>query len=114
MSRDYEQFPDDENGDVLWGMASRGDNLATAREVNFSVVFRTEAAAMEFAIHLLRNEQKVSFSSYDGKDGFTWQVDVHVVMPATYENITGFESLLKSDAEPLGGLNDGWGCFQQD
>lgn len=114
MSRNFDQFPDDENGDVLWGMASRGDKLQVAREVNFSVVFPSEDAALKFAVHLLRNEQKVSFSSYGGKEGFSWQVEVHPVMPATYESISAFESLLGKDAEPLGGLNDGWGCFKQE
>ena len=37
MQRDYVQYPDDENGDVLWRMLEDGDNLATPREVDFSV-----------------------------------------------------------------------------
>jgi hypothetical protein len=114
MSRDYSLFPDDENGDVLWGMASRGDKLDIPREINFSVVFPSEDEAMEFAVHLLRNDQKVSFSSYDGKDGFPWQVEVHPMMPALHETISDYENLLAADAKPLGGMNDGWGCFAQE
>jgi hypothetical protein len=29
------------------------------------------------------------------------------------ETITEFELLLQSKASPLGGRNDGWGCFEQ-
>ena len=30
MSRDYQQFPDDDNGNVLWQMAEDGDDLTVA------------------------------------------------------------------------------------
>ena len=73
-------------------MASDGDKLDTPREIDFSVVFPSEESAIEFAVHLLRNEQKVSFSAYDGKSWFPWQVQVHPVMPARHKNITGFKS----------------------
>lgn len=47
MARNYEQFPDDENGDVLWDMAQDGDDLTKPREVDFSVIFPTEKAENE-------------------------------------------------------------------
>lgn len=114
MHRDFSDFPDDENGNILWGMAKDGDKLQVPREVNFSVVFPSEQSAMTFAVHLLRNGQKVSCSEYDGKKGFSWQVEAHPVMAATYENISGYEQLLGDDAKSLGGINDGWGCFSQE
>lgn len=114
MQRDYTTFPDDENGDVLWEMAANGDKLDIARDINFSLVFPSEESAIKFALHLLRNQQKVSFSSYEGKEGYPWQVEVHPFMPATHENISGFEALLGNDAQLLGGINDGWGCFSQE
>lgn len=54
--------------------------------MNFSVIFLSEDTALKFAVHLLRNGQKVSFGPY----------------------------LLARDSEPLGGQNDGWGCFAQE
>jgi 23S rRNA U2552 (ribose-2'-O)-methylase RlmE/FtsJ len=68
MIRDLRQFPDDENGDVLWNMHSDGDNLTTPREVDFSVIFPNEEAALQFSVHMLKNEQKVSFKAYEGHD----------------------------------------------
>lgn len=111
MNRDYVQCPDDENGDVLWRMRQDGDNLDKRREIDFSVIFPSEVAALKFAEHLLRNQQKVSFSPYEGNAKLPWQVQVHAVMLPTHKAITKFEELLAADAKPLGGRNDGWGCF---
>jgi hypothetical protein len=114
MKRDYAQFPDDENGDVLWRMRDHGDNLAKPREIDFSVIFPTEEAALRFAVHLLRNDQKVSFSEYEEHDELPWQVQVHPFMEPTHENITAFENQLGEDAAEFGGRNDGWGSMAQD
>jgi hypothetical protein len=59
MKRDYAKYLDDENGDVLWQMLQHGDDLSKPREIDFSVIFPTEDAALEFAVVLLRHEQKV-------------------------------------------------------
>jgi hypothetical protein len=46
MQRDYGRFPNDENGDVPWRMLEGGDNLSKPREIDFSVIFPTEGAAL--------------------------------------------------------------------
>lgn len=107
-------FPDDENGDVLRQMAEQGDDLSVAREIDFSVIFPTEEAALQFAVLLLRNGQKVSFSEYEEDEERPWEVQAHPFMVPTHDNISGYESLLASEAESLGGLNDGWGCVVQE
>jgi hypothetical protein len=113
MKRDPLQFPNDENGDTLWRMTEEGDDLSIPREVDFSVIFPNEDSALQFAVHLLRNEQKVSFGPYEGSPSMPWQVQAHATMLPTYENISGFEALLERDSAALGGRNDGWGCFSQ-
>lgn len=114
MRRDFSRFPDDENGDVLWRMARNGDNLAKSREIDFSVIFPTEDAALDFAVQLLRNDLKVSFAAYDGNEELPWQVQVHVCMEPTHANITDFENQLAEGAAELGGRNDGWGSLAQE
>ncbi|WP_313344456.1 ribonuclease E inhibitor RraB [Stenotrophomonas sp.] len=114
MSRDPALYPDDENGDVLWKMLQDGDDLSVAREVDFAVIFPDEDAALRFSVHLLRNEQKVSFSAYEGNDDFPWQVLAHPLMVPTHGNISGFEALLESEAARFEGRIDGWGCMVQD
>jgi len=113
MARDYTQFPADENGDALWHMAESGDNLDKPREVDFAIIFPTETAALEFAVQLLRDGQKVSFGPYDGDSEHPWQVYAHRVLLPTHAAITAIETDLCRSAEPLGGRNDGWGCLDQ-
>ena len=60
MSRDYQQFPDDENGNVLWQMFQDGDDLTEAHEIEFSIAFNEESQADRCALHLLKEEQKIS------------------------------------------------------
>jgi len=114
MARDDARFPAYDNGDVLWRMAEAGDDLGKPREVDFAVIFRTEPAAFQFAVHLLRNGEKVSFGPYEGDPDRPWQVYVHRVLLPTHAAITGVENDLARAAEPLGGCNDGWGCLAQD
>ena len=114
MNRDNEQFPDDENGDVLWRMVSNGDNLSKSREVDFPVIFPTEDAALKFAVQLLRNGEKVTFGPYESNAYFPWQVEVRPVLLPTHEIITKYENLLAKESEAYGGVNDGWGSYAQD
>ncbi|WP_430392179.1 ribonuclease E inhibitor RraB [Dyella sp. 20L07] len=107
-------FPDDENGQVLRQMAAQGDDLSVPREIDFSVIFPSEDAALKFAVVLLQNGQKVSFSEYEEHDELPWQVEAHPFMVPTHENISGYEGVLASEAAPFGGQNDGWGCEVQE
>ena len=45
MQRDLSALPRDEDGDLLWEMRLAGDDLTTARNVNFCVLFETEPNA---------------------------------------------------------------------
>jgi Regulator of ribonuclease activity B len=42
MKRDYAQFPNDDNGDVLWHLHSKGDALTEPREIDFTVILPSE------------------------------------------------------------------------
>ena len=68
MSRDYNQFPDDENGNVLWQMHQDGDDLQEAHEIEFSIAFADEAQADRCALHLLKEEQKISLFQDEESD----------------------------------------------
>jgi hypothetical protein len=94
-------------------MAQEGDDLSLPREVNFSAIFPTEESALKFAVHLLQNDQKVSFSPYEEHDELPWQVEAHPVMVPSHANISGYEAELAEAAARLGGRNDGWGCYAQ-
>ncbi len=114
MDRNYEYFPDDENSDVLWRMYLNGDKLDKARTINFSVIFSTREAALEFGRYLLEQEQRVQFSEYEENEDFPWEITVSPIMTPTHEKITAYEAQLAKDAAKWDGHNDGWGCFEQD
>lgn len=103
-------FPDDDNGNVLRQMAANGDALEQPREIDFAVIFPSEDQALAFAITMLRGGVKVSFSEYEESEEMPWQVLVHPVMVPSHADITALENMLASEAGPLGGRNDGWGC----
>ena len=46
--------------------------------------------------------------------GLPWDVTVTRHMIPDHAAIGDFETTLDSHASPLGGRNDGWGCFGQD
>jgi hypothetical protein len=114
MTRDPARFPHDDNGDVLWRMAQHGDQLEKPRQFDFAVIFPTEQDALGFAVHLLKQGQKVSFSEYEEGEDMPWQVEVHPFFVPTHLSITQYEALLAADAANFNGRNDGWGCMQQD
>jgi hypothetical protein len=110
MKRDLTLFPDDNVGNALWQMMNDGDDLNQEREIEFSVIFPSEDAALKFGQMLLENNQKLSFSPYDGNEEFPWEITAYPFVGASYENIRSYQNLLISSAEPLGGQYDGFYC----
>jgi Regulator of ribonuclease activity B len=106
-------FPDDANGDVLRRFVSQGDDLTRPRDIDFTVVFADEHSAEEFATHFRSLEYAVSVEMTQTAEGLPWDVRVIRHMAPSYEAICEFEDELESVATPLGGRNDGWGCFSQ-
>ena len=107
-------FPDDEIGEVLRQMAAQGDDLSVPREINFAVIFRTEEAALKFAVVLLKHGQKISFSAHEEHGDSSWIVQAHPYMIPSHESISDYEELLAMEADSLAGRNAGWGCEIQD
>ena len=107
------QFPDDENGDVLRRFQRDGDCFEIPRDVNFSVVFPSESAAFAFVAQFERIGLRVTVKRSDLRPERPWDVTVVKSMALSWEAITAFENALEEAADPLGGENDGWGCFTQ-
>lgn len=106
-------FPLDDNGDVLRQLQARGDDLSMPRDINFSVVFATEANAMAFAKLSAASDTRVDVECTEAAPGLPWDVTVTRHMLPDHGAIGEFEDTLASRASPLGGRNDGWGCFGQ-
>jgi Regulator of ribonuclease activity B len=108
-----EMIPNDENGDVLRKMLESGDDLARPREIDFTVVMPGEAAARAFAERFATAGYQTKIKRSGVVPEQPWDVVVIKHMTPNHSEITEFEALLEQAALPLGGRNDGWGCFEQ-
>ena len=107
MSRNYELFPDDDNGNVLWQMIEDGN------EFEFTIVFKAQEQIEKCALHLLHQEQKVSlFQEDQHTDGSDfWVLNIHVTMLPEYDDIQDLEEWFTRIAQEFSGEYDGWGCM---
>ena len=113
--RNERVFPisDNENGDVLFRMASHGDDLSKPRDINFSVVFNGKAEVQQFVENFRKLGFEIGSVKSHGLIRRTYDVTVTTHMIPSYDAITSFEQKIENAATTLGGKNDGWGCFQQ-
>ena len=111
MTRDFEQFPDDENGNVLWQMAEDGDDLTEAHEIEFSIAFQSEEQAQKCALYLLKEEQKISLFEDEEADTVEWIITIYVYMEPEYSDIVDLEEWFTKIATQYDGEYDGWGCM---
>ena len=109
MSRDYEQYPDDDNGNVLWQMHEDGDDLTEAHEIEYSIAFTSEEKADQCAIYLLKEEQKISL--FEDEDTNEWVITIYVYMEPEYADIVDLEEWFSKIAVQFEGEYDGWGCM---
>jgi hypothetical protein len=105
--------PNDGTGDALRRLEADGDELTRARNIDFTVVFPNQFTADQFAEHFRERGHAVSVEFLQAEEGFPWDVVVVINMTPSHEAITAFESELHEVADPLGGKNDGWGCFAE-
>jgi len=110
----FEDIPDDLNGDVLRRMRSGGDSLTLSREIDFSVIFPSKEGAIAFCEAVDRPDLKLSYRLSEVDDDCPWDVTVKKDMIPDHAKIAAMEGWLATHAEPLGGENDGWGCFNQE
>ena len=104
-------FPDDENGDVLRRMERNGDDLTKPRDIDFTVVFADDISANHFARHFKDLGLGTSVKFSETVKELPWDVRVVKNMVPLHNEIGEFEKELELFASPLGGRNDGWGCF---
>ncbi len=103
-------YPDDDNGNALRDMQSSGDDLSKSRDVDFSVVFADSTSSAKF-VEATRREGLRAKVETDSARGSTFDVTVTSRMIPSHEAIGSMERRLEELASPLGGWNDGWGCF---
>jgi hypothetical protein len=107
------EFPTDDNGDALRRMQASGDDLSLPRNVDFTVVFAKETKARRFAKHFHDLGYQASVELTRTAESLPWDVVIIKNMIPAHSEIGRFEDELQAAAEPLGGKNDGWGCFSE-
>ncbi|MDR0235209.1 ribonuclease E inhibitor RraB [Acinetobacter sp.] len=110
MTRDFEKFPEDDNGNLLWQMHEDGDDLDEIHEIEFSMYFKTQELAEKCAISLLLEEQKISLYLDEEVQPSEWVITVYVNLYPEYEDIVDLEQWFTKIAEQYEGEYDGWGC----
>lgn len=103
------EFPNDENGQVLFKLQSRGDDLSTPREINFHFVFPTRNQALGFIELIADKNVRLELSWYAEEE--KWQCTAVKVMVPQHDEISRFEARFADLAEPLQGVPDGWDCI---
>ena len=111
MTRDYELYPDDDNGNVLWQMAEDGDDLSEPHEIEYSIAFQEQSQAEKCALYLLQEEQKITLFVDEESDVSEWIITIYVYMEPEYSDIVDLEQWFTKIAEQFGGEYDGWGCM---
>ena len=107
------EFPGDENGDVLRRMRDSGDDLSKPRDIDFTVVLPGETQAETLAALFRKQGLEAVVDCANVVPGLPWEVVVSKFMVPAHGAITEFENVLQAAAGPLGGRNDGWGCFER-
>lgn len=110
MTRDFEKFPEDDNGNLLWQMHEDGDDLDEIHELEFSMYFKTQELAEKCAISLLLEEQKISLYLDEDVQPSEWVITIYVNLYPEYEDIVDLEQWFTKIAEQFDGEYDGWGC----
>ena len=111
MDRDLTLFPNDNIGDALWQMQQAGNDLETVREVEFSVLFPSQALALQFGQLLLENNQKLSFTPFPNNVELPWEITAYPEMSLNYGNISAYQELLETNSASLQGQFDGFYCL---
>ena len=111
MTRNYELYPDDDNGNVLWQMHTDGDDLTEPHEIEYSIAFKSEEQADQCALYLLKEEQKTSLFEDTEGESWEWIITIYVYMEPEHSDIVDLEEWFTKIAEQHGGEYDGWGCM---
>jgi hypothetical protein len=105
--RDRDCFPEDENGDILFGIWKEGGDLSTPRPVDFSLIFLQKQQAEAFAQLLASRKGKIEVSYFEEKR--CWDLRFSPIMVPSWANITKMERWLGETVQEYEGENDGWG-----
>lgn len=110
MSRDYQKFPDDDNGNTLWQMHQDGDDFSEPHEIEFSLGFSDEITAERCALYLLHEEQKISLVP-NPEQANELILTIYISLQPNHADIVDLEAWLNKIATDFKAEYRGWGCM---
>jgi hypothetical protein len=106
-----QEYPDDENGDVLRRMAAMGTDLTSPRVVDFEHCFPNEDSARAFQRAVVGTVMRATVIRPEPEHDRGWEVQCKVRLIPTHDAITSTELRLANVARDFGGFADGWGSL---
>lgn len=117
-------YPDDEDGEVLTGLAAKGVDMSKPLAIDFPVAVPDEASAKAVHKALVKAGYECEIVYDEGEPdedeeadpddeefGPSWTVYAYVTMVPEYHEIVRIQADLDRLARPLGGHSDGWGVL---
>ena len=116
-------YPEDEDGTVLAGIAAEGVDMSLPLLIEFFVSVPNEMSAHSClkAVNKAGYRSRVDFdegepdfdSEIDDADEFgpSWTVSVEIRMVPEYNEIIRIQAELDHIGQPFGGKSDGWGVM---
>lgn len=114
MERNYQKFPETENGNILWQLTQKLGVLPDEILVDFAIIFPTYENALKFGMFLLKFGYRVQVNNLEDfpdvdKNGYMGEVIVGIFMEINEPSLTQAENWLAENSKSLNGKNDGWG-----
>src|SRR5687768_6468248 len=103
-------FPNDENGDVLRLLQSKGFDFSSEHVFEYEHIFKEKEFAQKFAEEIKKQDMKAEIRFY--QEMSAWNVKVKVKHIPTHAKITNTENELETIARKFNGKKDGWGVWQ--
>ncbi len=103
-------FPNNENGDVLRLLQSKGFDFSKEHVFEYEHIFKEKDSAQKFAEEIEKQNMKAEMSYYEEMSA--WNIKVKVTHLPTHDKITNTEDKLEKIAINFGGKKDGWGVVK--
>ena len=104
-------FPNDENGDVLRLLQTKGFDFSSEHVFEYEHIFKEKELAKKFAEEIEKQNMTAEMSFYEAISA--WNVKVKVTHLPTHDKITETEKNLETIAKKFGGKKDGWGVLSK-
>lgn len=102
-------FPDDDDGNVLRNLVAGGSDLSREMKIDFMINVSDETIGIIIAQKMELKGFQVSVEKDETSQ--RWTCYCTRTMVPSYERLIGIQKMMNEIAKPYGGCSDGWGSF---